>query len=151
MTTRVDTSGRPTTNGNVQEIFYMLRLMLVLVLGLSFGSVAFAEDAMDNAANEKADNSGRNKRERNDNEKDPTDQKGNAADIAITQKIRRALTDDKNLSTYAHNVKIITQDGVVNLKGPVRNADEKKIVEDKATQVAGADKVKSQLEIAPKE
>lgn len=129
---------------------------IVFVLALSFLCVKglMAEDAMNTAApdkTEKADNSARNTRERDAAEKDPTDQKGNAADIAITQKIRRALTDDKALSTYAHNVKIITQDGVVNLKGPVRNAEEKKAVEGKASQVAGADKVKSQLEIAPKE
>ena len=129
----------------------MNRILFVLVLSFLCARGVMAEDAVNTSAPDKADNSARNTRERNDAEKDPMDQKGNPADIATTQKIRKALVDDKNLSTYAHNVKVITQDGVVNLKGPVRNADEKKAVEDKAAAVAGADKVKSQLEIAPKE
>jgi hyperosmotically inducible periplasmic protein len=76
-------------------------------------------------------------------------QKENAADRAITQKIRRAVVDDKTLSTYAHNVKIVWQNGEVTLKGPVRTADEKKNVEAKAVAVAGARHVTNQISIAP--
>jgi osmotically-inducible protein OsmY len=57
---------------------------------------------------------------------------------------------DKGLSTYAHNVKIITQDGMVTLKGPVRSEEEKKAIESKAAEVAGGDKITSQLEVKPK-
>ena len=57
--------------------------------------------------------------------------------------------DDKTLSTYAHNVKVIAQDGQVTLKGPVRTEDEKKTVEAKATEVAGAGHVTNQISIAP--
>ena len=57
--------------------------------------------------------------------------------------------DDKTLSTYAHNVKIVTQNGQVTLKGPVRTEDEKKTVEAKATEVAGAGHVTNQISIAP--
>jgi osmotically-inducible protein OsmY len=57
---------------------------------------------------------------------------------------------DKSLSTYAHNVKIITQNGQVTLKGPVRSEEEKNTVEAKATEVAGENKVTSQLAIKPK-
>ena len=57
--------------------------------------------------------------------------------------------DDKTLSTYAHNVKVIAQDGQVTLKGPVRTEEEKKTVEAKATEVAGAGHVTNQLTIAP--
>ena len=57
--------------------------------------------------------------------------------------------DDKTLSTYAHNVKVIAQDGQVTLKGPVRTEDEKKTVEAKATEVAGAGHVINQISIAP--
>ena len=56
----------------------------------------------------------------------------NPADRAITQKIRKAIVDDSSLSTYAHNIKIITQDGKVTLRGPVRSEDEKSNVEAKA-------------------
>jgi osmotically-inducible protein OsmY len=62
----------------------------------------------------------------------------------------RAILQDKSLSTYAHNVKIITRDGNVILKGPVRSIGEKRIVEGKAIAVAGEDRVRSQLQIAPK-
>ena len=56
---------------------------------------------------------------------------------------------DKSLSTYAHNVKIITQNGQVTLKGPVRSEDEKRAIEAKATEVAGENKVTSELNIKP--
>jgi osmotically-inducible protein OsmY len=56
--------------------------------------------------------------------------------------------DDKSLSTYAHNVKVIAQDGQVTLKGPVRSENEKKTVEAKAVEVAGAGHVSNQITIA---
>jgi hyperosmotically inducible protein len=76
-------------------------------------------------------------------------QKMNPTDRAITQKIRKAIHEDSTLSTYAHNVKIITQDGKVTLRGPVRSEDEKSNIEAKAVAVAGQDNVTNQLEIAP--
>ena len=76
-------------------------------------------------------------------------QKMNPADRAITQKIRKAIHEDKSLSTYAHNIKIITQDGKVTLRGPVRSEDEKSNIEAKAVVVAGQGNVTNQLEIAP--
>ena len=57
--------------------------------------------------------------------------------------------DDKTLSTYAHNVKVIAQDGQVTLKGPVRTEEEKQTVEARATEVAGAGHVTNQISIAP--
>src|SRR6202044_3395879 len=65
-------------------------------------------------------------------------QKMNPADRATTKQIRSALMQDKTLSTYAHNIKIITRDGHVTLKGPVRSDDDKASVEAKAVAVAGA-------------
>src|SRR6202521_208149 len=76
-------------------------------------------------------------------------QKENAADRAITQKIRKAIHEDKALSTYAHNIKIITQDGKVTLRGPVRSEEEKNNVQATAVAVAGAENGTKQLEIAP--
>lgn len=77
-------------------------------------------------------------------------QKMNASDRTLTQKIRKAVMADKSLSTYAHNVKIISQNGMVTLKGPVRSDDEKKTVVAKAVEVAGgADKVTDQLTVKP--
>jgi hyperosmotically inducible protein len=76
-------------------------------------------------------------------------QKMNPADRERTKQIRSAIMDDKSLSTYAHNVKIITRNGKVTLKGPVRSADEKTAIGEKATQVAGAGNVTNHLTIVP--
>jgi osmotically-inducible protein OsmY len=96
-----------------------------------------------------ADNTEINKRDMS-REKITADQQSQTKeDREITQKIRQAVIDDKSLSTYAHNVKIITVDGMVTLKGPVRSADEKRMIEEKAGQIAGMDKIKSEIEIAP--
>jgi hyperosmotically inducible periplasmic protein len=76
-------------------------------------------------------------------------QKMNPADRNITKQIRSSIYKDKSLSTYAHNIKVITQDGKVTLKGPVRTADEKAGIAAKAAAVVGADNVTNQLEVAP--
>jgi hyperosmotically inducible protein len=73
----------------------------------------------------------------------------NKADRELTRQIRKAIVSDKSLSTQAHNVKILTQDGTVTLKGQVKTDDEKKAVEDKATGVAGNGKVTSELTVGP--
>jgi osmotically-inducible protein OsmY len=96
-----------------------------------------------------ADNTKVNQRDRAKDATTADQQKENVTDREITQKIRRALMDDKTLSTYAHNVKIVSQDGQVTLKGPVRTADEKKNVEAKAIAVAGPGRVINQISIAP--
>ena len=76
-------------------------------------------------------------------------QKTNTSDQAITRGIRKSIMSDKSLSTYAHNVKIITQNGKVTLRGPVRSDEEKATVESKAAAVAGQENVTSQIEVAP--
>ena len=76
-------------------------------------------------------------------------QKRNATDSAITHRIRKAIHEDASLSTYAHNIKIITQDGKVTLRGPVRSEDEKSNLEAKAVSVAGKENVTNQLEVTP--
>ena len=101
------------------------------------------------AAQTPADNTKVNKRDRAKGEATADQQKENPGDREITQKIRRALMDDKALSTYAHNVKVIAQDGQVTLKGPVRTEEEKRSVEAKATEVAGAGRVTNQISVAP--
>ena len=57
--------------------------------------------------------------------------------------------DDKSLSTYAHNVKMISQNGKVTLKGPVRSEEEKQTIEQKATEVAGAGNVTNEITVKP--
>jgi len=76
-------------------------------------------------------------------------QKNDKRDLTITQDIRKAIMADKSLSTYAHNVKVITENGNVTLKGPVRSEDERKTVTAKAIDVAGRDHVANELTVAP--
>lgn len=73
------------------------------------------------------------------------------ADRELARKIRKAVLEDKSLSSYAHNITIIARDGVVTLKGPVRSGDEKNTIDAKATQIAGATNVKDELTINSKE
>jgi osmotically-inducible protein OsmY len=73
----------------------------------------------------------------------------NSSDRTITQKIRKSIHQDTSLSTYAHNIKVITQDGKVTLRGPVRSEDEKSNLQAKAVGVAGEENVTNLLEIAP--
>ena len=96
-----------------------------------------------------ADNTKVNTRDRTKGAVTADQQKETAADREITKKIRQSLVSDKSLSTYAHNVKVVAQGGHVTLKGPVRSEDEKKVIEAKATEVAGAGKVTNEISIAP--
>ena len=96
-----------------------------------------------------ADNTKVNTRDRAKGAVTADQQKENASDRELTRKIRRALMQDKTLSSYAHNVKVIAQGGQVTLKGPVRTEDEKRTVETKAAEVAGAGHVTNQMSVAP--
>jgi len=92
------------------------------------------------------DNSATNSRDRDDSAKLPIDQNENKTDIGITADIRSQVVDTK-MSVDAQNVKIITQDGRVTLRGPVKTAEEKQRIEKIAHSVAGSDKVDSLLEV----
>jgi hyperosmotically inducible protein len=91
-----------------------------------------------------------NKRDRSPAEATADRQKMNPADRALTAKIRKSVMADKSLSSYAHNVKIISQNGTVTLKGPVHSDEEVKTIVSKATDEAGSsDKVVNQLTVKP--
>jgi osmotically-inducible protein OsmY len=93
-----------------------------------------------------ADNTAKNK---DQNSPTADQQKMNPTDREITHKIRKSIHEDKSLSAYAHNIKVITQDGKVTLRGPVRTEEEKSAIQGKAVAVAGDGNVTNQLEIAP--
>jgi osmotically-inducible protein OsmY len=115
-------------------------------LGLLGGGVnAFAQQDKPPAS----DNTKVNQRDRSKAEPTADQAKNNADDREIMQKIRKAVVDDQTLSTYAHNVKIISQHGKVTLKGPVRSEEEKKTVEQKAVEIAGDGNVTNDLTIKP--
>jgi len=95
------------------------------------------------------DNSKVNQRDRNTTAV-TADQQGNSkADVERTAAIRKAVNKQKNLSTYAKNVKIVTLNNQVTLRGPVRDQAERDLIGKLATDIAGATNVKNELEIAP--
>jgi hyperosmotically inducible periplasmic protein len=94
-----------------------------------------------------ADNTKRNSSEQNKNTETAEKQSNSKDDLALTQKIRQAVMKDGSLSMNAKNVKIIAQDGKINLKGPVDSQQEKDTIAAKAGEIAGKDKVENQLEV----
>jgi hyperosmotically inducible protein len=76
--------------------------------------------------------------------------KNDVNDRMLMQKIRKSIVDDKNLSTSAHNVKVISQSGKVTLRGPVQSDDEKRTLVERATDAAGAGNVVDELTVKPK-
>jgi hyperosmotically inducible protein len=94
-----------------------------------------------------SDNTKVNKRDRKSAEPTADQAKNKTSDREIMRQIRRAVVKDKSLSTYGHNVKIISENGKVTLKGPVHSEDEKKSIESKATQVAGEGNVTNEITV----
>jgi len=127
---------------NLKTSLQTISLGALLAMG---GSLYAADDTAP-----KADNSKVNKKDKMAGEVTADQQKMNASDRELAQKVRQAIVADKSLSTYAHNVKVIARDGMVTLKGPVRSAEEKSSVESKATEAAGAGKVTNELTVAAK-
>lgn len=113
------------------------RCLIVLILG---GVLALAQAP---------DNTKTNKRDRENGSTASDQMKMSKADTELTRKIRQVVVADKSLSTYAHNVKIVVRDGQVTLRGPVRSNAERDSIQQKAANVAGADKVVNQLEVTP--
>jgi hyperosmotically inducible protein len=121
-------------------------ILAFLVVGCSKNDVVKNEPSQTAAV--APDNSAQNERDRNDATKTSGDQAENEADRTISQKIRQAVVADDSVSTNGKNVKIITSDGTVTLRGPVKSEQEKTNIAAKAQQVAGVKRVDNQLEIA---
>jgi hyperosmotically inducible periplasmic protein len=102
-----------------------------------------AQDQSNPPASTSVDNSSNNKAHAR-----TADQQSEAtSDREVTKKIRQSLIADKSLSMYGHNVKIITRNGAVTLKGPVHSEEEKQAIASKAADVVGQDKVTNQLTV----
>jgi osmotically-inducible protein OsmY len=125
----------------------MAGALLMAAIFVAGGVPAFAQQTAEKTA---PDNTRVNKQDRQPGAVTADQQKENRSDRELTAEIRRAITKDKEMSTYAKNVKVVAQNGQVTLKGPVRSEDEKKAIEAKAAEVAGASNVDSQIRIAPK-
>lgn len=118
------------------------------ILALLFAMTGFGTMTLANETPVKADNTKVNQRDTRPGEKTPEDQSLAASDVEVTQKIRRSITDDSSLSSYAHNIKIVTVNGKVTLKGPVKSSAEKGKVIALAKTVAGDANVTSEIAIA---
>jgi osmotically-inducible protein OsmY len=101
------------------------------------------------AADQKVDanNTATNQRDRSGETKTSGDQSNTSDDLQITQAIRRGLMKDDNLSSDAKNIKVITANGQVTLRGPVNNAREKTKVEQIAKSAAGGAQIVDQLDV----
>jgi hyperosmotically inducible protein len=100
------------------------------------------------AAQVAPDNTGRNVRDRSGDTLTPGDQSSRKADVDLTRRVRQAVVKDKSLSITAKNIKIITNNGVVTLRGPVKSEQERDKIAAKAQQIAGANQVENHLEVA---
>lgn len=118
-----------------------------LALGAALFCIAACVQAQDQPV--KPDNTKVNKRDRSKAEPTADQQKENKSDREVARQIRRAIVADKSLSTYAHNIKVIAENGSVTLKGPVHSEEEKKAIEAKAAEVAGSHHVKSEISVTP--
>jgi len=121
------------------------RSMLIFVAALALCGVSSVALAQEPAP--APDNTGVNVRDRNPAAMTADQQSNSKADVSLTRRIRRAVMKDHSLSMTAHNVKIITANGAVTLRGPVDSEQEKTVIGKKAEAIAGADKVDNQLEV----
>jgi hyperosmotically inducible periplasmic protein len=122
-----------------------LSTLIVMACTVAGSAMLYGQTQTDQPA--KADNTKVNARDNADTSPTAEQQKENDSDREITRRIRQSVVGDESLSTSAHNVKIITRDGHVTLKGPVRSNDEKRKIEAKAVEVAGENKVTNELDI----
>ncbi len=97
-----------------------------------------------------ADNTARNVRDRNSRTLTPLDQGNSRSDTDTTAQIRRGILAGKDMSMNARNVKIITNNGRVTLRGPVKNEEEKRMIGEIANRIARSENVDNQLEVTIK-
>jgi osmotically-inducible protein OsmY len=117
---------------------------------LCLSTVALSAFSQENAS-PAADNSGRNVRDRSGNTQTSGDQSNATPDIKTSAAIRRSLMHDHSLSMMAKNVKIVTENGVVTLRGPVKSDAEKTKIEELAKQTAQGATIHNQLEVKASE
>jgi hyperosmotically inducible protein len=130
---------------------YITTYSSILTLALC-GAVTIPAWSQSTPSQDRQDNTRVNKRDRNPGEPTADQQKGNPTDRDLASKIRKSIVDDKSLSTYAHNVKVISEHGTVTLKGPVRSQAEMDALVAKAQEVAGSpDKVVNEMSVQPAE
>ena len=123
----------------------MIRSFQSVVCGLVLSGGLLVPNML--PAGQNPDNSAANKQDRNTTQPTADQAKNTTSDREMMQRIRRDIVDDKSLSTYAHNVKIVAKNGKVTLRGPVHSDDEKRTIEEYARKVAGEGNVTSELTV----
>lgn len=122
---------------------------LCLLMLLAAGSTpVLAQDVPAPNPGPASDNTAVNVRDKQSATLKSTDQPNNKADVQLAANVRRAIINDRSLSTSAHNVKLVASSGAVTLRGPVATAEERARVGDIVANVGGVSKVDNQLEIA---
>ncbi len=121
----------------------MKQTLVALTCLSAFSLAALAAD--DEKA--KPDNTATNERDRSGETKTSGDQSNSSTDLKVTQAIRRALMKDRELSTMAKNIKVVTANGQVTLRGPVKTVQEKTKVDQIARSAAGGARIDDQLEV----
>lgn len=120
----------------------MKKTILILACLSTVSLAAMADDDKT-----KPDNTAINERDRSNDTQTSGDQSNSSADLKITQAIRQALMKDGELSTSAKNIKVITENGQVTLRGPVKTAQEKAKVDQLAKSAAGGAPIVDQLDV----
>ncbi|MDX2052852.1 MAG: BON domain-containing protein [Polyangiaceae bacterium] len=123
-------------------------ILLTLALGSSACDRGMAHESEASKATKSAENTGINERDRNSLTLTPGDQGGSEADRTITQMIRQAVIKEDSLSMTSKNIKIITVNGVVTLRGPVSGAEQKSTIASIAQRTNGVQRIDNQLEIS---
>jgi osmotically-inducible protein OsmY len=129
----------------------LVRFLSLLIVLFSTLNLVWAQDADTKQSQQAPDNTKINQRDRSKSEPTADQQKDNRSDRELARQIRRAIVKDKSLSTYAHNIKVIAQDGMVTLKGPVNTLEEKQAIEAKASAIAGQGKITNEIEVGSKQ
>jgi len=125
--------------------------LLACALAVSMGACNRGHEAEQRPSEQSAaDDTARNARDRSGETVTPLDQSESEADRTITQHVRQGVVANDDLSTTAKNVKIVTTEGVVTLRGPVTSAEEKQEIDKLVKEVEGVKRVDNQLEIAAK-
>jgi hyperosmotically inducible protein len=119
----------------------MKQITLSVLFASAFAWSAIAQDTT------APDNTAKNQRDRSGETQTSGDQSNNSDDIKVTAAVRQAIVGDKSLSMTAKNVKIINNNNVITLRGPVDSAQEKSRIAQLAQSAAGGAKIDNQLEV----
>ncbi|MES2662087.1 MAG: BON domain-containing protein [Pseudomonadota bacterium] len=132
----------------MQKLPFAMTVMLCLsggVIGSAYAETTYSTDSK--RVSDSVDNTDRNERDANDKTMLPTDQSNQENDLNVTTQIRQSIVEDDSLSTNAHNIKIITTNGTVTLRGPVDSETERERILATAKKFSKNYEIVDQLEI----